>query len=54
MTNIDLPDRAPPARPPQKPLQRPAPCAGLFGWRKTVRSDTDTPKDKTPGDYPLV
>ncbi|WP_158257946.1 hypothetical protein [Sphingopyxis lindanitolerans] len=52
MTNIDLPDRAPP-RTPQKPARRPAPCAGLFGWRKEA-APRPPDKDKPRSGYPLA
>lgn len=46
MMSIDLPDRAPLfPRAAQKPTKRPAPCAGLFGWRK----DANDKPDKRPG-----
>jgi len=45
MIRIDLPDLAPPARTPPKLAKRPAPCAGLFGWRKDADGATRAPSD---------
>jgi len=51
---IDLPDQAPP--PPAavvKLPKRPAPCAGLFGWRKDGVSKFDANAGAAPGrDFP--
>ncbi len=53
MMTVDLPDqpsRAGAARLPK----RPAPCAGLFGWRKEGAPPREAKPEKSPGrDYPV-
>lgn len=53
MMSIDLPDQAPLSpRVTSKLPKRPAPCAGLFGWRKDAAPKIHD-AGKTPGrDYP--
>lgn len=56
MMSIDLPNQAPPPSGARKLTKRPAPCAGLFGWRKDgvpSRSD-EKPAQPVGRDFPLA
>lgn len=53
MMSMDFPDQPSGPRA-AKPPRRPAPCAGLFGWRKEGASPRDAKSEKSPGrDYPV-
>ncbi|UKK84680.1 hypothetical protein L7H23_00830 [Sphingopyxis sp. BSN-002] len=56
MMSIDLPNQAPPSPGALKLPKRPAPCAGLFGWRKDGASTRADGKPAQPGgrDFPLA
>ncbi|MBL0767455.1 hypothetical protein K5P26_06995 [Sphingopyxis sp. XHP0097] len=50
MTSIELPDTMPPRHAAAPAKRRPAPCAGLFGWRKDMDGASPAPRaDNTPG-----
>ena len=52
MMNVDIPDQPSGPRAAKLP-RRPAPCAGLFGWRKDGAPPREGKAEKSPGrDYP--